>query len=86
MARDQTKGPPRETVPRYNKHEFRHGRGAKTTSLNVRLAIETERPDLAKSRIVKGKSSPLRSETRQGRGEEEKRRGSHVIRSIVSFW
>ena len=25
--RDQTKGePPRETVPRYNKHEFRHGR------------------------------------------------------------
>ena len=40
-----------------------------TTSLNVRLAIETEGPDPAKSRIVRGKSSPLRSETRQGGGK-----------------
>ena len=43
-----------------------------TTSLNVRLTIETEEPNTAKSRIARGKSSPLRSETRQGGG---KRRG-----------
>ena len=35
-----------------------------TTSLNVRLTIETEEPNTAKSRIARGKSSPLRSETR----------------------
>ena len=40
-----------------------------TTSLNVRLTIETEEPNTAKSRIARGKSSPLRSETRQGGGK-----------------
>ena len=87
MPRDQTKGePPRETVPRYNKHEFRMEEG-QATSLNVRLTIETEEPNPAKSRIARGKSSPLRNETRQGGG---KRRGGggvvYAIRSIVLFW
>ena len=58
-----------------------------TTSLNVRLTIETEEPNTAKSRIARGKSSPLRSETRQGGGKGRGGGGVvYAIRSIVLFW
>ena len=56
-----------------------------TTSLNVRLTIETEEPNTAKSRIARGKSSPLRSETRQGGGKGRGGRGSlrHTEHCII---
>ena len=65
----------------------KNGRGAGDFP-QLRLTIETEEPNPAKSRIARGKSSPLRSETRQGGGERERGGGGvvYAIRSIVLFW